>query len=94
MASSRIDHESGEVVVTTPGVACSVGDRFFIAGSAASFGIAYSDWILRLVEPLPPWRGQTSGTPNHDLAQERLREQLRSGEVHPTLVEEPRELAA
>jgi hypothetical protein len=69
--------------------------RFVVAGSAAEarfgFGSSWPDWCLRLVEPLPPWRGQTSGTPNHEPAQERLLEQLRSRELHPSLIAEPGE---
>jgi hypothetical protein len=89
MPSSKIDHETGIVTITTPGRTSSVGDRLFVWGSAATFGIGYADWVLRLVDPLPPWRGQTSGMPNHKLAEERLLEQLRSGEVHRSLVEVP-----
>jgi hypothetical protein len=65
MCSSRIDHESGVVTITTPGAGVSVGQRFYVPGSAATFGIRYSDWVLRLLDPLPPWKGRTSGTPNH-----------------------------
>jgi hypothetical protein len=92
--SSRIDHETGIVTITTPGLVSTVGERLFVQGSAASYGIAPADWVLRLVDPLPPWRGQTSGTPNHELAQERLREHLLSGEVHESLVADPLEQAA
>jgi hypothetical protein len=93
MASSKIDHETGRVIVTTPASWCEVGRELYVYGSAAAFGIAHADWVLRLLDPLPPWKGQTSGTPNHELAEERLLEQLRSGEVYPSLVERPAEAA-
>jgi hypothetical protein len=54
MCSSRIDHESGVVTITTPGAGVSVGQRFYVPGSAATFGIRYSDWVLRLLDLLPP----------------------------------------
>jgi hypothetical protein len=50
--------------------------------------------VLRLLDPLPPWRGQTSGAPNHELAEQHLLEQLRSREVYESLVAEPGRLAA
>jgi hypothetical protein len=37
---------------------------------------------------LPPWSGRHA--PNHDLAQRRVLEALTSGELHESLVEEPR----
>jgi hypothetical protein len=91
--------EDGVVEITASGsVGYPVGMRFVVAGSEASyrfgFGSTWPDWCMRLVDPLPPWRGQTSGTPNHELAEQRLLEQLRSGEVHESLVSEPGELAA
>ncbi|MFL5934985.1 MAG: hypothetical protein ACJ75Q_00540 [Gaiellaceae bacterium] len=49
MASSKIDHESGIVTITTPGRAAVVGDRFYVQGSAATYGIAHADWVLRLL---------------------------------------------
>ena len=91
MCSSKIDHEAGIVTITTPDAYSSVGDRFYVIGSAATYGIGYSSWVLRLLDPLPPWRGQTSGTPNHELAQERLLESLQNGTVHPSLAAEPPE---
>jgi hypothetical protein len=99
MASSRIDHESGIVEITASGsLGYEVGRRFVVAGSAAAlrfgYGQTWPDWCLRLVDPLPPWRGQTSGAPNHQLAEERLLEQLRSCELHPSLIEPPARAAA
>ena len=92
MASSR-QVEPGVFEVTTPGPGLEVGQRFVVAGSEASyrfgFGSTWPDWCARLVDSLPPWRGQTSGFPNHELAERRLLEQLRSGEVHESLVEPP-----
>ncbi len=82
MCSSKIDHETGIVTITTPGLAVSVGDRLYVWGSAATVGVSHADWILRLLDPLPPWQGQGSGAPNHELAEQALLEQLRSGELH------------
>lgn len=84
----------GVVIVTTPGASCTVGDRFYVIGRGGEFSYGFPDWLLRVIDPLPPWRGQTSGTPNHEPAQERLLEQLRSGEVHESLIEEPAAEAA
>jgi hypothetical protein len=92
MASSKIDHESGIVTVTTPGAGCSVGDRFYVMSHAATFGIAYSDWVLRLVAPQTkggsgkPWGEGVDVRP----AEEALLESLRNGSVHPSLAAEPK----
>jgi hypothetical protein len=86
--------EDGLVIVTTPGASCTVGDRFYVIGQGGEFPYSFPDWLLRVVDPLPPWRGQTSGTPNHELAQERLRESLQNGTVHESLVPDPLEQAA
>jgi hypothetical protein len=94
MASSKIDHETGVVTITTPDAFSALGDRFYVLGSAQSYGIRPSDWVLRLLEPLPPWKGQTSGQPNYGLAQERLLELLRSRELHPSLIAGPGEPGA
>jgi hypothetical protein len=99
MASSRIDHETGIVEITASGsLGYPVGTRFVVAGSPAALSFGYGqtwpDWCMRLVDPLPPWKGQASGTPNHELAEERLLEQLRSGEVHESLVAPPAQAAA
>jgi hypothetical protein len=51
MCSSRIDHKTGVVTITTPGVGSKVGDRLDVVGSAYTFGIGYSDWALRLLRP-------------------------------------------
>jgi hypothetical protein len=65
-------------------------------GHAATFGIAYSDWLLRLVawqtngHAGKPWGEGVDVRP----AEEALLEQLRSGEIHESLVAEPDGLAA
>jgi hypothetical protein len=48
MASSRLT-EDGRCIVTTPGAGYCVGEVFYVLGSPATYGIAPSDWVLRLV---------------------------------------------
>jgi hypothetical protein len=86
--------EDGVVIVTTPGASCTVGDRFYVIGHGGEFAYSFPDWLQRVISPLPPWKGQTSGLPNHELAEGRLREQLLSGEVHESLVADPLAQAA
>jgi hypothetical protein len=91
VCSSRIDHETGIVVITTPACWAEVGHRLFVLGSASSYGVEYADWIERLLSPHPP---VSNGNAHHfgldtAAAEQRLLEQLRSGELHPSLVEAP-----
>jgi hypothetical protein len=48
MASSRLT-DDGRCIITTPGAGYAVGEVFYVLGSAASYGIRPSDWVLRLV---------------------------------------------
>jgi hypothetical protein len=41
--------DDGRVIITTPGAGYAVGDVLYVIGSAASYGIRPSDWVLRLV---------------------------------------------
>jgi hypothetical protein len=88
-ASSKIDHETGIVTITTPGAGSNVGDRLYVVGSGASWGIGCSDWLLRLVTPHPSvGRANFEGIDPRPAAEAML-EQLRSRELHPSLVAEP-----
>jgi hypothetical protein len=93
MASSRLT-DDGRCVITTPGAGYVVGEVFYVLGSSASYGIAPSDWVLRLVAGYPshggkPWGEGVDVRP----AYEALLEALANGSVHESLVEEPREAA-
>jgi hypothetical protein len=85
MPSSRLTPD-GRCVVTTPGAGLEVGHTFTVRGSGATWGIDYSDWLLRLVGP-----GSVNLSDRVFVrpAEEALLEQLRSRELHPALVEEP-----
>ncbi len=90
MCSSKIDHDSSVVTVTTPSSWAEVGHRLYVIGSGASYGIDFSDWLLRLTSSQPngngkPWGEGVDVRP----AETALREALRNGEVHPSLVAEP-----
>jgi len=55
MGSSPIDPQVGTQGSehTTPGAGYAVGEVFYVLGSGASYGIAPSDWVLRLVAGYP-----------------------------------------
>jgi hypothetical protein len=48
MASSRLT-DDGRCIMTTPGAGYVVGEVLYVLGSGAVYGIAPSDWVLRLV---------------------------------------------
>jgi hypothetical protein len=87
--SSRLE-EDGTVVITAPYCWAEVGHRLAVVGSASEYGIAFADWVERLLRPQPQ-----NGRAHHGLdtraADEALRAQLCSlpGESHASLVEEP-----
>lgn len=83
MASSKLSEDRRVVVVTSPGVLCEVGDTFAVIADAASYGVDYSDWILRIVAP-PSMRRYTDG--DSTAAVERIREALTTGVVHGSLL--------
>ena len=84
--SSRVEPD-GTVVISSPCSWAPVGHRLVILGSAAEYGIAPADWILRLVNPRPPvGRADGFGT-DPRVAEAALLEALRSREIHPSLVE-------
>jgi hypothetical protein len=93
VASSKLTEE-GRVVITTPGPGYAVGDVLYVIGSAATYGIRPSDWVLRLVAGYQsnggkPWGEGVDVRP----AYEALLEALANGSVHESLIEEPREAA-
>jgi hypothetical protein len=92
MASSKIDHETGIVTITTPGAGCSVGDRFYVVGHGGEFAYTFPDWLQRIVTP----HSQNGNAYNVgvDSAEAELALAVRLGLVHESLVVEPGELAA
>jgi hypothetical protein len=90
MASSRLT-DDGRCIITTPGAGYAVGEVFYVLGSAASYGIRPSDWVLRLVAGYHSSNGRPYGE-GVDVrpAYEALLEALANGSVHESLVEEPR----
>jgi hypothetical protein len=89
MASSRLT-DDGRVIITTPATWCDVGHVLYVIGSSASYGIAPSDWVLRLVAGYHSSNGRPYGE-GVDVrpAYEALLEALANGSVHPSLVAEP-----
>lgn len=87
MCSSRIDHASGVVTVTTPGC-YEVGHRLYTLASACSYGVGHADWCLRLLRPRAPSRGKAWSV-GLDTAEAELKLALRYGLIHDTLVCEP-----
>jgi hypothetical protein len=73
---------------------CSVGDRFYKAGHAATFGIAYSDWVAAPRRQLALDRQALGEGVDVRTAEEALIESLQNGSVHPSLVVEPPAQAA
>jgi hypothetical protein len=89
VCSSKLDRETGIVTVTTPAADCPVGTVFYVIGSGASYGVDYSDWLLRVVSPRPSTGHPYGEGVDVRPAEEALRESLQNGSVHPSLVEEP-----
>ncbi len=90
MPSSRLT-DDGRVIVTTPCAWCEVGHVLYTTASAASYGIAPSEWVLRLVAGYhsnggKPWGEGVDVRP----AYAALLEALANGSVHESLVAEPR----
>lgn len=78
----------GRCIVTTPCAWASPGHTFRVVASSATYGISHADWVLRLVQPAPPWSGRVDEV-DWRPAEQALLEQLRSGELHPALVTDP-----
>jgi hypothetical protein len=93
VCSSKLDPETGIVTITTPGVGCSVGDRFYVVGHAGDWGYSFPDWAHRLLSPHPNGNGRAWGV-GVDTADAELALAVRLGLVHESLVAEPSELAA
>jgi hypothetical protein len=89
MASSRLT-DDGRVIITAPATWCDVGHVLYVIGSSASYGIAPSDWVLRLVAGYHANNGRPYGEGVEVRpAYEALLEALANGSVHPSLVAEP-----
>jgi hypothetical protein len=63
------------------------------AGSAASYGVGYSEWVLRVLSPRPVNSNAHGFGMDTRAAEEALRESLSNRTVHSSLVEEPRVVA-
>jgi hypothetical protein len=94
MPSSKLDPETGIVTITTPGAGCSVGDRFYVIGSAAEYGVSHADWCLRLLRPQGLGNGGHAWGVGVDKAEAELALAQRLGLVHSSLVDEPPAQAA
>ena len=69
----------------------AVGAELYVVGSAATYGIGYSDWVLRITQPQP-----LTGRANYEgvdvrPAEEALLENLRRGTLSKDLIAEPAE---
>jgi hypothetical protein len=53
--------EDGRCVITTPGAGYAVGEVLCVLGSGAVYGIAPSDWVVRLVAGYQENRGNPWG---------------------------------
>jgi hypothetical protein len=76
LASSKLT-EDGRCIITTPGVGYTVGEGLYVDGSGASYGIAPSDWVLRLVTGYhsnggKPWGEGVDVRPAHEALLEAL----------------------
>jgi hypothetical protein len=87
--SSRLDRETGEVTIVTPYTWAEAGHRLAVLGSAAEYQVSYSDWVMRLLTPRPARDPSPYGYDTRK-ADQALLEALRTRQVHPSLVEEPR----
>jgi hypothetical protein len=89
--SSRIDHETGEVVITAPCYATMpVGHRLYLAGVVSTRNAEvqfFADYMARLALSRSgrPWGEGVAVKPPEGA----LLEEIANGCVHPSLVEEP-----
>jgi hypothetical protein len=90
VCSSRIDHASGVVTITTPASWCEVGHTLYAMGSGHTYGISHSDWALRLLRPqaLSNGNGRAWGV-GLDTGEADLQLAMRLGLVHESLAAEP-----
>lgn len=79
--SSRIDPETGEIIITSPCSWAEPGRRLRLIASAQTFGLSFEDWRKRLPEP----GGKTSA------ADGEIERAIETGLIHPSLAAEPRE---
>jgi hypothetical protein len=93
--SSRLDPETGVVTISAPCYSwAEVGRRLFVVGSEADrrfgYGCNWPDWVERLLTPRPQAGRAWNVGPDPRIADQALLEALRTRQVHPSLVEEPR----
>jgi hypothetical protein len=79
--SSRLDLDTGQVVVTSPCSWAEPGRRLRVIASAQTFGLSFEDWRKRL-----PKAGNRALLPEDEI--ERA---IETGLIHPSLAAEPRE---